>query len=73
MLWAHDRQRMERRNTVYDSENDYYLQEWRDLHTGEVTYRKEGRLSDPSIHGESARRPRTGHGENEPSSKPERD
>ena len=43
---------------VVDSERDYYLQTWYDLDTGECVYRKEGRLSDPDMHGQSARRPR---------------
>ncbi|WP_328304443.1 hypothetical protein [Actinomycetospora sp. NBC_00405] len=56
--WNGDRQRMERRVEVVDRENDYYLQEWRHLDTNEVTFRKEGRLSDPAMHGQSARRGR---------------
>jgi len=56
-LWNHDRQRRERRQIVADGDRDYYLQEWTDPVTGEV-YRKEGQLSDPNLHGESARRPR---------------
>ena len=43
---------------VVDSERDYYLQTWYDIDTGECVYRKEGRLSDPDMHGQSARRPR---------------
>jgi hypothetical protein len=39
-----------------DSEKDYYRQEWFNLLTGERTYFKEGKLSDPEMHGESARR-----------------
>jgi hypothetical protein len=26
--WSHDRQQMERREMLVDSENDYYRQEW---------------------------------------------
>ena len=54
--WSHDRQQMERREMLVDSENDYYKQEWFDLKTGERTYFKEGQLSDPDMHGKSARR-----------------
>jgi hypothetical protein len=54
--WSHDRQQMERREMLVDSENDYYRQEWFSLETGEPTYFKEGRLSDPDMHGRSARR-----------------
>ena len=37
-----------------DSEREYYRQEWFDLHTGETTWGpKEGKLSDPDMHGES--------------------
>lgn len=57
IAWSHDRQRMERRIMITDGENDYYLQEWRTLDTDQVTWRKEGKLSDPALHGESARRP----------------
>jgi hypothetical protein len=56
--WNHDRQRMERRRMVHDRDQDYKLQEWTALETGEVTWRKEGRLSDPEMQGKSARRPR---------------
>jgi hypothetical protein len=54
--WSHDRQQMERREMLVDSDNDYYRQEWFSLETGERTYFKEGRLSDPDMHGKSARR-----------------
>jgi hypothetical protein len=54
--WSHDRHQMERREMLVDSENDYYRQEWFSLETGERTYFKEGRLSDPDMHGRSARR-----------------
>jgi hypothetical protein len=54
--WNHDRQRLERRLMRVDREADGYVQEWYDLETGELTYRKEGRLSDPKLHGQSARR-----------------
>jgi hypothetical protein len=47
---------MERRVMQVDRDNDYYKQEWFDLETGERTYLKEGRLSDPDMHGESARK-----------------
>jgi hypothetical protein len=42
-----------------DSENDYYRQEWFSLVTGEPTYFKQGKLSDPEMHGKSARRGKT--------------
>lgn len=61
--WNHDRRRMERRVEVFDRENNYYLQEWRHLETGEVTFRKEGPLDDPRLHGESARRGGRGRGD----------
>lgn len=48
----------QRVNLVVDRANDHYVQEWRDLRTYEVTFHKEGRLSDPTVHGESARRPK---------------
>jgi hypothetical protein len=54
--WNHDRQRMERRVMHIDSENDYKKQEWFSLETGERVWWKEGKLSDPGMHGESARR-----------------
>ena len=54
--WNHDRQRNECRNMVVDRENDYYLQEWHDLDTDEVTFHKEGKLSHDEKHGKSARR-----------------
>jgi hypothetical protein len=50
---------LERREMTTDSERDYYRQEWFSLRTGERTYFKEGKLSDPDTHGQSARRPRT--------------
>jgi len=56
VLWNHDRQRKERRRMVTDLERDYYCQEWFDLETGERVWWKEGRLSDPDVHGKSARR-----------------
>ena len=43
---------------LVDRENGHYLQEWSDQETGEVTFRKEGRLDDPDLLGDSARRPR---------------
>jgi hypothetical protein len=59
VLWNYDRQRLERRCMETDSQRDYYKQEWFDLGTGETTWGpKEGRLSDPDMHGESARRRR---------------
>ena len=54
--WNHDRQRMERRIMYTDSDLDYYKQEWFNLDTGELVWSKEGRLSDPDMHGKSARR-----------------
>ncbi len=56
VLWNHDRQRLERRHMVIDREADHYVQRWFDLETGLPTYDKEGHLSDPEMHGESARR-----------------
>jgi hypothetical protein len=56
VVWNHDRHRMERRVIHVDSDNDYYKQEWFSLETGERTYFKEGKLSDPDMHGKSARR-----------------
>ena len=56
VVWNHDRHRMERRVIHVDSHNDYYKQEWLSLETGERTYFKEGKLSDPDMHGKSARR-----------------
>jgi hypothetical protein len=58
VVWSHDRQQMERRLIHVDSDNDYYKQEWFSLETGERTYFKEGKLSDPDMHGKSARRGR---------------
>jgi hypothetical protein len=54
--WNHNRARNERRRIIADREQDYYSQEWYDLDTGELVWRKEGQLSDPKVHGESARR-----------------
>jgi hypothetical protein len=56
VVWSYDRQSLERREMTTDSEKDYYRQEWFNLQTGERTYFKEGKLSDPEMHGESARR-----------------
>ena len=58
VLWNHEHQQMARRRIVVDTETDDYLQEWTSLDTGVVLFRKEGRLSDPEMHGKSARRPR---------------
>jgi hypothetical protein len=58
VLWNHDHQCMARRRIVADAETDSYVQEWTSLETGEVLFRKEGRLSDPEMHGASARRRR---------------
>jgi RNA polymerase subunit RPABC4/transcription elongation factor Spt4 len=58
--WNYDRNQLERREMLVDSENDYYRQEWFSLETGERTYFKEGRLSDPGMHGRSARRGKAG-------------
>jgi hypothetical protein len=58
--WSHDRQQLERRDMYIDSEQDYYRQTWYSLQTGEITWGpKEGKLSDPDMHGESARRGKT--------------
>jgi hypothetical protein len=59
VVWSYDRQSPERREMTTDSERDYYRQEWFSLRTAERTYFKEGKLSDPDMHGQSARRPRT--------------
>jgi hypothetical protein len=56
VMWNADRQQVERREMYTDSDRDYYRQEWFSLVTGERTWRKEGRLSDPDMHGQSARR-----------------
>jgi hypothetical protein len=56
VLWNDDRQRMERREMRVDKENDYYRQEWFNLETNETTFVKEGKVSDPDVHGQSARR-----------------
>ena len=58
LMWNHDRQRRERREMYTDSANDYYKQEWFSIETGETTWAKEGKLSDPDVHGQSARRRR---------------
>jgi hypothetical protein len=58
VIWSHDRQQMERREILVNSDEDYYKQEWFSLETGERTYFKEGRLGDPEMHGKSARRGR---------------
>jgi hypothetical protein len=58
VLFNHDRGRMERRLMHTDSERDYYSQQWYSLETGECVWSKEGRLSDPDVHGQSARRRR---------------
>jgi hypothetical protein len=63
MVWSHDRQQMERREILVNSDEDFYRQEWFDLKTGERTYFKEGRLSDPDMHGRSARRGKAGSDE----------
>jgi transposase len=55
LKWNHDRQRFERRESRVERGRDHYIQEWTDRITGEVTWRKEGRLSDPGMHGISAR------------------
>ena len=70
LLWNHDRQRVERRVMVIDHENDYYLQEWRDRATDEVVWRKDGPLSDPNLHGASARRPREASSERRDADEP---
>jgi hypothetical protein len=56
VVGSYDRQNLERREMTTDSEKDYYRQEWFNLQTGERTYFKEGKLSDPEMPGESARR-----------------
>jgi hypothetical protein len=58
VVWNHEHQQMARRRIVADAETDHYMQEWKSLDTGEVLFRKEGQLSDPEMHGQSARRPR---------------
>jgi hypothetical protein len=54
--WNYDRHRIERPVIHTGSENDFYKREWFSLETGECTYWKEGKLSDPDMHGKSARR-----------------
>ena len=58
VLWNHKHRCIARRRLVVDPATDYYLQEWTSLDTGVVLFHKEGRLGDPAMHGESARRPR---------------
>lgn len=53
--WNHDRQRIEHRYMLYDYEKNLYIQEWRDIETGEVMFHKEGEIGDPRMHGVSAR------------------
>lgn len=57
-VWNHDRQQHEDMTLVVERDRDWYEQTWRDEKMGAVTFHKEGRLSDPSVHGESARRRR---------------
>lgn len=52
--WNADRNRYEQRVMVVDRERNWYVQEWRDIETDEVTWRKEGPLNDPELHGKSA-------------------
>jgi hypothetical protein len=55
--WSYDRHHLERREMYIDSEQDYYRQTWYSLETGEITWGpKEGKLTDPDMHGKSARR-----------------
>lgn len=54
--WNHDRQREEWCVEVYDREDDRYSQTWYEIGTGEEAWGKAGGLSDPDMHGESARR-----------------
>jgi hypothetical protein len=54
-VFNHDRGREERREIIVDSERDYYGQAWYDLDTRELTWIKEGCLSDPKNHSKSAR------------------
>jgi hypothetical protein len=54
--WNGDRQHYERVEIVVDRKNDYYRQSWFDCETRERTFHKEGRNSDPAMHGPSARR-----------------
>ena len=49
--WNGDRQRYERREIVVDRKNDRYRQSWFDCETGERTFHKDGRNSDPTMHG----------------------
>jgi hypothetical protein len=49
--WNDLRQSFEHRDLVTDADTDYYLQEWRNRRTGRVTWRKQGKLSDPTTHG----------------------
>lgn len=58
VLWNGERKRLERRIMIIDRGGDHYSQEWSDLETGQITFTKSGQLSDPDMHGESARRQR---------------
>ncbi|QSB14029.1 hypothetical protein JQS43_21200 [Natronosporangium hydrolyticum] len=55
-VWNGERGRLERRVIVIDRRNNKYSQTWYSLDTGEVTFAKSGDLSDPGMHGKSARR-----------------
>jgi hypothetical protein len=55
--WNHDRQTHETREIVVDRDDSYYAQTWTDPASGETTFRKQGRLDDPKLHGRASHRP----------------
>jgi len=56
--WNNDRQAFEIREMVIDCDGDkYYSQEWRNPDTGETTFKKQGRLDDPKMHGRESHKP----------------
>jgi hypothetical protein len=59
-MWNHDRQAYETRDVVVDRDDNLYRQEWTDPDTGETTFRKQGRLDDPNLHGPASHRPSPG-------------
>lgn len=54
--WNSDRRHKEYRIMVVDKENDYYFLERYDLETGKRIWWTEGRIGDPGLHGQFARR-----------------
>jgi hypothetical protein len=59
VVWNHDRHRMERRVIHVDLATTTTSRSGSVCKTGERTYFKEGKLSDPDMHGKSARRRKT--------------